>query len=659
MTPRARRWSIALFVTFYVVATVAGVRSYQSERHLSESWATPAALACLLTLIWPADRAAYPRFVGAVGGLAALFVLVAVPAGLPVGEAARIAVVTAVTMVALLAAYRSFVGDWFPRRTEHVVAYAALSAAAAVAGVLLGGVPGAGLGGTGELRWDLAWLIRSHIHLVFTGMINFALFHFPRPTYSRIEYRSGLGPLAVLAAACLVLPYLYPTYPLAWLVCVPWVWLGLALTPRIAGGVAMVIVIGSAAVARSTFSKFPPDAWLPPALVMEELNAAALLLAFIILALRENTARLSARTAAAARRAAHETELLAAVVEAVEDGVLLADRRGQVAISNPAARRMLGRPTTPVGLAWPATYGLRDLDGADLDADGIAALLVPTRETVRVRTRAGGGERVYAVAVRALADGDPPRHLVVLTDVTAEHARHSELEAFAATVAHDLKNPLTSLALWMDIAETELADDPARGREALDRAQQVGGRMGQLIDDYLAYTVTREGALRPSAVDLRRVVAEVASMYDVGEQAAQIDLDIDAVVVADPALVRQLLANLLGNSVKYARPGQPPRIQVVAQADSEPGWVRISVADHGIGIDEADRERVFRPFSRTSQGAASGRSGIGLGLALCRSIVTRHGGRIEASANAWGGTTMTFTLPAARATARAAVASTR
>ena len=122
-------------------------------------------------------------------------------------------------------------------------------------------------------------------------------------------------------------------------------------------------------------------------------------------------------------------------------------------------------------------------------------------------------------------------------------------------------------------------------------------------------------------VDLTAAVAEVASLYDVGEQAATVDIVGSADVMADPALLRQLLANLLANSVKYARPGNPTRILVHTEPDSEAGWVRVSVADRGIGIPPADRERVFRPFSRSRRGEATGRSGIGLGLALCQACL--------------------------------------
>jgi signal transduction histidine kinase len=662
--PPRRPVSVTLFALWFVMAVATGTQSYVPERHLSDSWAAPAVLLGLLSLLWPRDRSAYRRFASVVLVAAAAFVGETMATGLPPGDALRIGLVNVAVPLAALAAYHRAVPAWFPRGIPHVVLYACLATGAAAAIVYLGGIPGGGLGGTGEARYDVAWIIRLQINLVFTGLVTFAIWHPPRPTYCRLEYPSFLPLLALLALFCLTIPYLYPQYPLAWLVCVPWVWLGLVLTPRVAGWAAIGMVLLPAAVARTAWSRLDEAAWLPSSLVMEQLMTISVLLGFIILALRESTARLSARTAAAAAQEAAENALLETVVRTVDDGVILADRRGRILISNPAARRLLGPPAAPPGPAgeaeppWPTAYGLRALDGTDLSQTQLTRLVNPTREPVHVRVRrpAGEGRRdgadlVYAVAAQALGHLDPPLTLVVLCDVTAEERRTAQLETFAAAVAHDLKNPLASLALWMDVAEDEVVADAARGREALDRAREVGWRMRQLIDDYLAYTVTREGTLRPAVVDLAGLVPEVTSMYAVGERQAEIDVDIDlaAVVMADPALVRQVLANLVANSVKYARPGEPPRIRISTAADAAPGWVRVSVADRGIGIDPADRERVFAPFERSAEGAASGRSGIGLGLALCQAIVTRHGGRISADGNAWGGTTVTFTLPEARA----------
>ena len=112
-----------------------------------------------------------------------------------------------------------------------------------------------------------------------------------------------------------------------------------------------------------------------------------------------------------------------------------------------------------------------------------------------------------------------------------------------------------------------------------------------------------------------------------------------------------LIGNLIGNAVKYARPGEPARVRVSGGVHKHPGWTRILVEDRGIGISAADAERIFDRFSRTAHGSATG-EGTGLGLALCRSIVERHRGTISAHRNAWGGATFEFTLPRGRTLVR-------
>jgi signal transduction histidine kinase len=118
-------------------------------------------------------------------------------------------------------------------------------------------------------------------------------------------------------------------------------------------------------------------------------------------------------------------------------------------------------------------------------------------------------------------------------------------------------------------------------------------------------------------------------------------------VRADRDLIRQLLANLLGNAVKFARPGSAAHLEISSREDDEPVWIRIDVADRGLGLPAGEEELIFEEFHRATE-HAEGVEGTGLGLSLCRTIVARHGGSITAFTNEHGGATFTMTLPIAR-----------
>jgi signal transduction histidine kinase len=113
--------------------------------------------------------------------------------------------------------------------------------------------------------------------------------------------------------------------------------------------------------------------------------------------------------------------------------------------------------------------------------------------------------------------------------------------------------------------------------------------------------------------------------------------------VADPAMLRRAIENLLDNAAKYSEPSAP--VEVAARRDG--AGVALEVRDHGIGIDPADLARLFTPFFRTDRSRARGTGGVGLGLALARRIAEAHGGTIGAQAAAGGGTLFRVRLPAA------------
>jgi signal transduction histidine kinase len=351
-----------------------------------------------------------------------------------------------------------------------------------------------------------------------------------------------------------------------------------------------------------------------------------------------------------AERAAAETQatLLSVVLEGVQDGVMVVDAQGRIRVHNLAARTMLGQAIPidrPVD-SWEQTFGLRPADPALArvrrgfpsvflrgDARSVDSVLVPPGQPDAVRH--------VRVDARRL-NGTQGQFLVLLHDMTGERARHRELQDFAGTVAHDLKSPLTALTGWLQYAAELAESDPGQARSSLQRAARAGERMRQVIDDWLAYTVTREGVLQPAPIVLDQCLLEVLSVY--ADREGELDVDVPHTVLADPSLLRQLLANLVANAWKYTRPDEAPSVTVRSAPAAEPGWVEVSVADRGVGIQPGDEERIFLQFERSEKDAST-HVGTGLGLALCRAIVARHGGRIWVEHRDGGGAVFRFTLP--------------
>ncbi len=244
--------------------------------------------------------------------------------------------------------------------------------------------------------------------------------------------------------------------------------------------------------------------------------------------------------------------------------------------------------------------------------------------------------------------------LLAIEDVTdrkrAEEAlrtTNAELQHFAYALTHDLQEPLR-----MVVNFTELL------------AQEYGGKLGEDADKFISYSV--QGALRIEAL-LKALLAywEMSerergslSMVDCGavlaktlfnlqaaiaESGASVTSDLLPAVVAEEVLLMQLFQNLISNSIKY-RGKEPPKIHVSAERDGE-GW-RFAVRDNGIGIDPQDAERVFGMFKRLH---GSEIPGTGIGLAICKKVVEREGGRIWVESEPGRGATFMFTLPPPRA----------
>jgi signal transduction histidine kinase len=216
--------------------------------------------------------------------------------------------------------------------------------------------------------------------------------------------------------------------------------------------------------------------------------------------------------------------------------------------------------------------------------------------------------------------------------------RLAALGQFAAAIAHDIRTPLTSISLNVQILrrKLELSDDD---REHLDIALEELGRLDRSVAEILDFA--KPVRLAPQAVDVRDLIDTAASTLAPVLSEKQIALVTEPaplVVQGDLQRLRQVLVNLVGNAAEASQPGASVTLRAVT-ADN--GDVAIEVEDRGRGIGETDLPRIFEPFFTTRP------DGTGLGLAICYKVVRAHGGDIRVRSTVGQGSTFTIVLPSA------------
>ncbi len=357
-------------------------------------------------------------------------------------------------------------------------------------------------------------------------------------------------------------------------------------------------------------------------------------------------------------------EQLALLVDATADyAIFMLDPEGRVATWNTGARRIKGyRADEIIGQHFSRFYTEEDI-ARDHPANELQIARREGRyEEEGWRLRKDGTRFWASVVITALrdADGDLVGFGKVTRDLTArreaeqelrasadELARsNAELERFASSAAHDLTQPLATIAGLADLVASRYAEGmDEEGRTYLDLIRGGAANLRGMVDGLLNYARAAQQVVRPRPIALGSVMEEVTGSLraQVAERGATIVYDTGAlpVVEADADLLAVVLRNLVSNGLKFnERPA--PRVEVTAEPEGE-GW-RVVVTDDGLGVPEGEHEQIFAMFHRLH--SQDRFPGTGLGLALTRRIVERHGGQIGVESTPGGGSRFWFTLPA-------------
>jgi PAS domain S-box-containing protein len=344
--------------------------------------------------------------------------------------------------------------------------------------------------------------------------------------------------------------------------------------------------------------------------------------------------------------------------ETLPVGVFVATLDGEILETNPAFASMLGL-FDPEEAAWSSFPGLFAIPEV---ADRWRTQMAVARYVgdLEAQLKRSDGALVWArITSWVVEDVSSGAHHVqgVVEETEAFHAAqqelaekaadlersNDELEQFAYVVSHDLQQPLSVVSSYLELLGDSCRDKLSEEEESyLDRAAAGAVRVQEMVDAVLNYARVDSRGGEFKAVDLEEAFEEVKSHLwkEIACAKAEITSDPLPTVEADESQMKQLLQNLLSNALKFAG-GSSARVHLSAEETGD-GW-QISVRDEGIGIDPKAAERVFVMFQRLH--TEQEYPGTGIGLAICKRIVERHGGRIWFESQPGQGSTFFFTIP--------------
>jgi signal transduction histidine kinase len=353
------------------------------------------------------------------------------------------------------------------------------------------------------------------------------------------------------------------------------------------------------------------------------------------------------------------------LVSAIPAAVYACDTEGRLIYHNRQATELWGREPQLDAEAWTFLDWQR-LYGADgmvirPEAELIRGVLVsgcPVINRELVLERSDSSRVDVLVNVTPLRDsiGSLEGAVCIVQDISgikrAQEERerlvdelkrsNHELSRFSYAVSHDLHAPVRSVRALTQLLIRRNDGPPEDSAHLADLIEQAAAGMEHIVDSLLEYAQAGQGELKRERVSTASVVdaVRVSLVALIEETGARISCSALPAIEADPVQLQRLFQNLIANALKYHRLGIPPVIEIEG-GECEDGW-KFAVTDHGQGIPREHQATIFEPLKRLHGNETPG---SGLGLALCRTIVARHGGRIWVeSKGAGNGATFRFTL---------------
>jgi two-component system phosphate regulon sensor histidine kinase PhoR len=350
--------------------------------------------------------------------------------------------------------------------------------------------------------------------------------------------------------------------------------------------------------------------------------------------------RLAATAAEQFAAVSKERDRLREILASMSEGVLVVDPHGRALMVNPTFHRLFGltgdftgRPVLEL-IRHPGLARVID-DTLRLGEPQSAQIEYPAAE-----------RRTLLVASAALSGGE--RGAVVAARDATEITRVADMRRdFVANVSHELKTPLAAIRGYAETLRDGALDEPATARRFTERILDQCRRLQELLDDLL--TLSRLEGLASSLdlepVDLGALVRRGVELLAPAAREKGVEVDVETVplppLLGDPDGLERLLLNLLGNAIKYNRPGG----RVAVRLTRTDGEALLEVSDTGIGIPADSLPRIFERFYRVDKGRAREEGGTGLGLAIVKHVAQAHGGQVDVESRFGHGATFRVRLP--------------